>query len=400
MNARLQASDANDWFKVCRALLADSQWPSRTVPAVAKKTGLGQAQVEHLVGNRYRSEVSEIRGKGGKLTYKLKNEHRVAETSQPSRSRESGSGSAPYPARFESAESVSAIVDAHGNRSSEELEDERPETVTAGRIVAIRSFGKANFLVLSDGKSKLQAYVRKDSVSARDFAVFKLLDVGDLVGVAAVSSGRDERADGVGSTVGVSGQVLRTAAGEMARAHRRGDPLQAALPRPHREPGLAEGLRDPQPCHPRHSPVPRRARLPGGRDADDATGGGRRARPALRHAPQRARPAAVPAGGAGALPEAAHGRRDGAGLRDQPQLPNEGISTAPQPRVHDARVLRGLQRLPEADGVDEGAAGRRGGRGARRKGVHLRRDDHFPATVPGKEGARRGAGGGRRAVGP
>lgn len=90
----------------------------------------------------------------------------------------------PYPARFDRRDSVSGIVDAYGNRSGEELEDERPETVTAGRIVAIRSFGKANFLVLSDGRSKLQAYVRKDSVSARDFAVFKLLDVGDLAGVA------------------------------------------------------------------------------------------------------------------------------------------------------------------------------------------------------------------------
>ena len=90
----------------------------------------------------------------------------------------------PYPARFDRSDSVSAIVETHRPRSAEELEDARPETVTAGRIVAIRSFGKANFLVLSDGKARLQAYVRKDSVSARDFDLFKLLDVGDLVGVA------------------------------------------------------------------------------------------------------------------------------------------------------------------------------------------------------------------------
>ena len=184
MSVRAQASDANDWFKVCRALLADSQWSSRTAEAVAKKTGLGQTRVAHLVGNRYRSEVSEVRGKGGKLTYKLKNEHRWQRRLNHHDLGNLDPAVASYPARFESAESVSEIVDAHGNRSGEELEDERPETVTAGRIVAIRSFGKANFLVLSDGKSKLQAYVRKDSISARDFAVFKLLDVGDLVGVA------------------------------------------------------------------------------------------------------------------------------------------------------------------------------------------------------------------------
>ncbi len=93
-------------------------------------------------------------------------------------------GVEPYPARFDPSDSVSAIVDRHGDRSGEELEDERPKTITAGRVVAIRSFGKANFLVLSDGRSRLQVYVREDSLkNARDFDLFKLLDVGDLVGV-------------------------------------------------------------------------------------------------------------------------------------------------------------------------------------------------------------------------
>ncbi len=90
----------------------------------------------------------------------------------------------PYPARFERADSVSTVVEVHRGRSGEELEAARPETVTAGRIAGIRSFGKANFLVLSDGRSRLQAYVRKDSVSSRDFDLFRLLDAGDLVGVA------------------------------------------------------------------------------------------------------------------------------------------------------------------------------------------------------------------------
>ena len=90
----------------------------------------------------------------------------------------------PCPAGFEPSDAVSAVVENHGGRSGEELERSQPRTATAGRIVAVRSFGKANFLVLSDGRSRLQAYVRKDSVSARDFDVFRLLDVGDLAGVA------------------------------------------------------------------------------------------------------------------------------------------------------------------------------------------------------------------------
>ena len=43
------------------------------------------------------------------------------------------------------------LVAAHGAKTGDELEAERVETSTAGRILAIRSFGKANFLVLSDG---------------------------------------------------------------------------------------------------------------------------------------------------------------------------------------------------------------------------------------------------------
>ena len=56
-------------------------------------------------------------------------------------------------------------------------------TRTAGRILAIRSFGKANFLVLSDGHSRIQVYIRQDALSERDFKTFRLLDFGDFVGV-------------------------------------------------------------------------------------------------------------------------------------------------------------------------------------------------------------------------
>ena len=90
----------------------------------------------------------------------------------------------PYPARFPRADSPATIAATHGERTGEALEEMRPAARTAGRIVAIRSFGKANFLVLSDGATRLQVYVRKDALSERDFALFRLLDVGDLVGTS------------------------------------------------------------------------------------------------------------------------------------------------------------------------------------------------------------------------
>ncbi len=90
----------------------------------------------------------------------------------------------PYPVTFNRTHVISELVDSFGGRSTAELEAEKIQTTTAGRVMAIRSFGKANFLVLSDGRSKIQVYIRKDSLSERDFSIFKLLDFGDFVGVS------------------------------------------------------------------------------------------------------------------------------------------------------------------------------------------------------------------------
>jgi lysyl-tRNA synthetase class 2 len=88
-----------------------------------------------------------------------------------------------YPRTFARTDTISALVAAHGDRAAAELEELRPVTTTAGRILAVRTFGKANFLVLSDGVNRIQAYVRQDSLPEGDFAIFKLLDFGDFVGV-------------------------------------------------------------------------------------------------------------------------------------------------------------------------------------------------------------------------
>jgi len=88
-----------------------------------------------------------------------------------------------YPRSFERRHTISELVDAYGQRSHDELEADRIETKTAGRILAIRAFGKANFLVLSDGHAKVQVYIRQDSLPELDFKIYKLLDFGDWVGV-------------------------------------------------------------------------------------------------------------------------------------------------------------------------------------------------------------------------
>ncbi len=51
----------------------------------------------------------------------------------------------------------------------------------AGRVLALRSFGKAAFLKVRDRSGELQVWVKKDKVGEKGFEIFKLLDVGDLV---------------------------------------------------------------------------------------------------------------------------------------------------------------------------------------------------------------------------
>ena len=92
-------------------------------------------------------------------------------------------GVPPYPHRFDCTDTPSAIVAAHGDTSGADLDTAEIKTVTAGRVLMVRSFGKARFLVISDGVSRLQVYVRQDALSERDFKIAALLDIGDLIGV-------------------------------------------------------------------------------------------------------------------------------------------------------------------------------------------------------------------------
>jgi lysyl-tRNA synthetase class 2 len=92
-------------------------------------------------------------------------------------------GFAAYPNRFDTTHTVSELVERYGAKPAAELEAPRVDTVAAGRIVSVRNFGKASFLVLSDGRSRIQVYVRQDALSERDYQLSKLLDLGDQIGV-------------------------------------------------------------------------------------------------------------------------------------------------------------------------------------------------------------------------
>ena len=89
----------------------------------------------------------------------------------------------PYPRYFDATSTVSALVEDHADTDGETLDADHVQTAVAGRIVAMRTFGKANFLVISDGRARIQLYVRQDSVTEHQLSIFRLLDFGDFIGV-------------------------------------------------------------------------------------------------------------------------------------------------------------------------------------------------------------------------
>src|SRR5690349_11911400 len=53
----------------------------------------------------------------------------------------------------------------------------------AGRITAHRDMGKSHFLDLRDATGRIQLYVHAKEIGAELFDIFRLLDIGDFIGV-------------------------------------------------------------------------------------------------------------------------------------------------------------------------------------------------------------------------
>ena len=93
-------------------------------------------------------------------------------------------GQPAYPNSFAATHTLAAIRAAHDASTSEALEQPRVQVAVAGRIMAIRAQGKAGFAVLQQNGERLQIYVRMDAVGEQGFQLYKLLDMGDHIGVA------------------------------------------------------------------------------------------------------------------------------------------------------------------------------------------------------------------------
>jgi lysyl-tRNA synthetase, class II len=130
-------------------------------------------------------------------------------------------GHAPYPHRFDYTHTARQVAERFGERTAEGLAGEPTRVRVAGRIVGLRSQGKAAFAHLAGDGGRLQIYVRLDTVGEEAYKLFRLLDLGDIIGV--------------------SGELFRTKTAELTI---RVDKLEllskALLPLPEKWHGLAD----------------------------------------------------------------------------------------------------------------------------------------------------------------
>ena len=90
-------------------------------------------------------------------------------------------GVALYPNNVRPQNTTAEILTEFGNSQAEVLAELKQQFSIAGRLMAVRNFGKAAFVKIQDRKGQIQSYVAKNILSENAFFVFKKLDIGDIV---------------------------------------------------------------------------------------------------------------------------------------------------------------------------------------------------------------------------
>ena len=85
----------------------------------------------------------------------------------------------PYPHKFSPSHKSIEIHDGFNNL-------ENKIVCIAGRIMALRKMGKASFIHVMDDKGRIQIFIKKDNVGENIYDAFKLMDIGDFIGISGV----------------------------------------------------------------------------------------------------------------------------------------------------------------------------------------------------------------------
>ena len=86
-----------------------------------------------------------------------------------------------YPNGYPVPHRIKDLIAERGESSAEELEAAAPSYTVAGRILAVRSFGKSIFMHIADAEAKVQIYIQANRLDKEGYALAKRLDAGDIV---------------------------------------------------------------------------------------------------------------------------------------------------------------------------------------------------------------------------
>jgi lysyl-tRNA synthetase, class II len=127
-----------------------------------EQLGTESAKVTYILTNLQSDDVNSVKMDRYNKLVKLIKEHDIN----------------PWPVGFKKTISVSEFLNKF-----DALAADLTELALAGRLIGLRRMGKATFAELLDGGEKIQLYVQRDQVGADTYDVFKLFDIGDIVGV-------------------------------------------------------------------------------------------------------------------------------------------------------------------------------------------------------------------------
>jgi lysyl-tRNA synthetase class 2 len=86
-----------------------------------------------------------------------------------------------YPNDVRVTATTDEILKRFGDWDNEALMKTEERFEVAGRLMAMRSFGKAAFINIQDRRGRIQVYIKKNSVGEDAFSLFRRLDIGDIV---------------------------------------------------------------------------------------------------------------------------------------------------------------------------------------------------------------------------
>ncbi|MBQ7606526.1 MAG: lysine--tRNA ligase [Desulfovibrionaceae bacterium] len=88
-----------------------------------------------------------------------------------------------FPNTFKKKFTVAEVIERYAPLDPEALEAADPIEGIAGRIIALRSFGKAGFLTILDQSGRIQCHISRDTLGDDNYKIVKKFDIGDIIGV-------------------------------------------------------------------------------------------------------------------------------------------------------------------------------------------------------------------------